>query len=59
MNNPFGHLILALAVLTAVSVLGVLHTITGTDVFSVIVGVAVGGGVLAGANLGPRPPSGA
>jgi len=52
------HTVLALAVLAGVCVLAAIGTIPGTDAFTVIVGVAVGGGVLAGANLTPpaAPP---
>jgi hypothetical protein len=55
-------MVLALGVLAAVCTLAAIGTITGNDAFTVIVGVAIGGGVYAGANLGtagtpaPQPP---
>lgn len=59
------HVVLAMSVLAAVCVLAAIGTISGNDAFTVIVGVAVGGGVLAGANIGnntstpplPTPPA--
>jgi hypothetical protein len=45
-----GHLILGLAVLGAACGLAADHIIAGSDAFTVIVGVGVAGGVLAGAN---------
>lgn len=56
MIGQIGHLVLALAVLAGACVLAATGTIPGSDAFTVIVGVAVGGGVLAGANLSPPAP---
>jgi hypothetical protein len=49
--TALGHLVLALSVLAAVCVLAGLKIIPGNDAFTVIVGVAIGGGVLAGVNV--------
>lgn len=45
------HLVIALAGIAAVCLLAARGTIAGSDAFTVVVGVLVGAGVLAGANL--------
>jgi hypothetical protein len=57
--TSIAHVVLALAVLGAAAALAAVGTIPGSDAFTVIVGVAVGGGVLAGANLTSGGSSGA
>lgn len=54
-QNALTHVIISLAVIGALCALAVQNVIPGSDAFTGIIGVAIGAGVIAGANLTPTP----